>query len=516
MTTSDTITPGRTTPLRLGGFHRVSRVGGRDDKLRSPDFAKAAVDRWIESEGARLLDWRVSLDSSGAKSDEDVELEELIRKVESGELDGIVVAKLDRLSRLAPRRRLDLLERIGQERLFSATESNDLATPEGRMVRELFFLLARMEWEKAADNLAAAKAAAIERGAKLATRRPFGYRYGAGHVLEPVVLGELVDETEGIATVDEPAVVVELFELRSTGASYRDVLDLFEARSGRSSSAQTVAYMLANPVYVGRVEYGRRADTRLVKDDAHPAIVELELFELVQSVNAERGAKSGRAGGVGGRPTSYLGGIATCEACGGPLARSTNGHGRGAYRCADPRCARRASIGQDVLDSYVVDAILAWAGPLADEAVEVELAARGDRVVAEHRLAEGRRLRLAWAEDVERELRDAEGYRAGLAARDRMVEELEAAVEACGEASELEVAKATLRELLTGEPGDELELDELRRLFRIVLESVVVRRTPSFGAPASERVVVRIAGATVAPESSSSEDALDLGEKAAA
>src|SRR5215472_17427182 len=55
--------------LRLGGFHRVSDVGGRGDKLRSPEFAKAAVDRWLEhpdgaaSNGARLVEWRVSLDS---------------------------------------------------------------------------------------------------------------------------------------------------------------------------------------------------------------------------------------------------------------------------------------------------------------------------------------------------------------------------------------------------------------------------------------------------------------------
>ena len=275
--------------LRLGGFHRVSDVGGRDDKLRSPEFAKAAVDRWLEhpdgaaSNGARLVEWRVSLDSSGDKSDQDAELEALIVKVEAGELDGIVVAKLDRLSRLAPRRRLDLLERIGEERLFSATESNDVSTPEGRFVRRMFFELARLEWERYARNWETAKVSAIAKGVAIARDAAFGYRFDELHryVVEPA----------------EAAIVVELFELRAAGGSWTELLEAFERRTGRSTSRQTMSALVRSRVYLGEVAYrsrdGENAD--LVNVDAHEAIVELDLFETVQRVNAERaGDKQGR------------------------------------------------------------------------------------------------------------------------------------------------------------------------------------------------------------------------------
>src|SRR5262252_4208849 len=292
----------QTRRLRLGGFHRVSDVGGRDDKLRSPEFAKAAVDRWLEhpdgaaSAGATLVEWRVSLDSSGDKSDQDAELEALIVRVEAGELDGIVVAKLDRLSRLAPRRRLDLLERIGAERLFSATESNDVSTPEGQFVRELFFSLARMEWQRYANNWTTAKINAIERGVAIARDAAFGYRFDDLHryVIEPA----------------EAVVVVELFELRAAGGSWSELVEAFERMTGRETSRQTMSALVRSRVYLGEVAYG----DELVNVDAHEAIVELDLFEAVQRVNAERAGDPQRKNrGHSGRSFSFLGGVAKCE-----------------------------------------------------------------------------------------------------------------------------------------------------------------------------------------------------------
>ena len=497
MTARETTTKGGRRQ-KLGGLVRVSRVAGRDDKLRSPDQQTAAIERFAETEAAIVDEVVVLLDVSGSKVDEDAELDRLIGRVEDGELDGIVVAKLDRLSRLAPRRRLDLLERLGEDRLFSATESNDVSTPEGRMVRELFFLLARMEWEKKRDDLALAKANAIERGVKLSTVAPFGYRFAAGRVLE-VVAGEA-------------AIVVEMFELRAAGASFGDVLDLFEARTGRSSSRQTIAELLRNEAYLGRVVYGRRDDTRLERDGAHEAIVDVDLFDRVQAVGVERGWSEERRGGAGGRPTSRFGGIATCAACGAGLGRTTsNGGATSSYRCTNPKCSSRASIGEAALDDYVIATILEELGEAADVDVEVELDAIGDRVVLEHRLGEAKASRLAWSADVERELADPAGYKAGLEARDGLVSKLERALEELGEASELEVAHSTLREALLGET--ELELEELRRLLRVALDSVVVRRTPRRGAPASERVEVLLASSA---DGASSEDARELVAKAAA
>src|SRR5262245_31462505 len=171
---------------RYAGFGRVSRVAGRDDKLRSPELQTAAVVAFATSEGVALEEMVVELDVSGNKVDRaSAELERLIRRVEAGELDGIIVPKLDRLSRLPARQRIELVERIGNERLLSATESNDVATPEGRFVRELFFSIARMEWERYAQGFATAKANAIAAGVAIARRPAFGLAFDGEHRYVP-------------------------------------------------------------------------------------------------------------------------------------------------------------------------------------------------------------------------------------------------------------------------------------------------------------------------------------------
>ena len=480
----------RNSGLPWLGLGRVSRVGDRDEKLRSPEQQRAAVDGFASREGLEVAETVILVDVSGSRIDEELELERLIGLVERGEAAGIIVPKLDRLSRLPARRRLDLLERIGNERLLSASESNDVSTPAGRFVRELFFGLARMEWEQKAETIELAKRNAVERGAYIANRAPFGYRFGPGHVLEVVEA--------------EAPIVVELFELRATGASWGTVLELFEQRTGRSSHRQTVAHMLKNRAYIGAVVYGSENEgTLLVNESAHPAVVDLDLWERVQSVNEERSGLGPGEGHHAGAPVSLLAGIATCAGCGRGLVKSAGSGGRrDVYRCPSTaaKCAARASIAVEELDRYVVESLFAWAGEVADEPIVVELEHREDRAGAEYRFAEAERVAFEYEQNVELELeigRDA--YAAGRQARRALVERRRQELDAIGEASELEEIRTTLRHV-----WPELELEERRRLLRVALFGpVVVRRTPRAGAPVVERASLsfEVAGALPEPPS---------------
>ena len=474
----------------FAGYGRVSRVGGRDERLRSPELMTRLMRTFAEAERIELAEVVIELDVSGSRTDESAELERLVQLVEAGELDGIVVPKLDRLSRLKARQRVELVERIGDERLLSATESNDVSTPEGRFVRELFFSLARMEWERAAGNFERAKELAIASGVSIAKRAAFGLRHDETHRYVP-------------APKREVRTLVELFELRAAGGSYAEVADLFEQRTGRSTSTQTMSELLANRVYLGELRHGA-----YVNASAHKAIVPLELFEAAQATTAERRVERSWSG----RRTTLLAGVARCEACGAGLTRSTSNRGASVvYRCPNRKCSARASIGLDVLDEYVVGAVLEEVGPAADELVELELELghTGDRIVAEHRLEEARRVLVAWAADVEAELEDGAAYRAGLQAREQLVAKRERELVELGEATEVELARATVRGALDG--SEAFDVDERRRLLAVVLDGVVVRKTPRAGAPASERVELFFAPATGARL----EDATELVEQLA-
>ena len=494
MTRDDTTQAGRMqagtrgAPKILAGYRRVSRQGDRaDERFRSPTFQRELLDRWADGEGVALRHLKAEVDVSGSSAKRDV-LETIIRAIEAGELDGIAVAKLDRLARLAPRDRVELFDRIEAAGgvVLSASETLDASTPEGRFARDVFLGVARMQWEKYAEQFASAKENAIELGIAIKSVAPFGYRF---------------DDRHGLEVVAEEAVLVrELFELRESGAAFADVLAHFERATGRRSSRQTMAAMLVNRSYLGELHYGKRE--ALANLSAHEAIVDVELFEAVQAVNVARSA--GRGPTVG-KAKSLLAGIAKCQECGTGLIRTRTGSRKAySYKCPSEtrHCAARAYIQADALEAFVVERVLDWAGSVAEAEVEVELE-RGpaDRDQAERRLGEAEASLLAWSIDLVMQDRNAAAYAAGLAAREERVELRRNELEALGQASELESARSTIREALAGD--SELETDERtaerRRLLAVVLDGVVVRRMPYRGAGVAERAEILFARST--PES---------------
>ena len=474
-------------PKILAGYRRVSRQGDRaDERFRSPTFQRELLDRWATGEGVALRHFKAEVDVSGSSAKRDV-LETIIRAIEAGELDGIAVAKLDRLARLAPRDRVELFDRIEAAGgvVLSASENLDASTPEGRFARDVFLGVARMQWEKYAEQFAIAKESAVELGIAIKSVAPFGYRFRT--------VATKTAPVHSLEVVAEEAVLVrELFELRLAGASYGDVLAAFEQATGRSSYRSTMRAMLENRAYLGELRYGREVE--LVNAGAHEAIVALELFEAVQATNQ---ARSGGRGVAVGKAKSLLAGIVKCEGCGRGLVRTRTGSARTyAYKCPNDsrHCSARAHIGAEALEAFVVDETIEWAGAIAELEVEAVVEhAPDDRDQAELRLAEAEASLLAWSVDLAMQDRNAGAYAAGLQAREQRVELRRSELAALGQASELEVARSSIRQALAGE---ELETDEKRRLLSVAIARLVVRRLPRRGASVAERVGLDFASST--------------------
>lgn len=438
---------------RLGGYIRVSRVGERDERLRSPDFQRSGITVKASATDVDVAWFAPELDVSGSKKTRAI-LDAIVEQIEGGELDGIIVYNLSRLSRLAPRDRVELVERIESAGgvIVSACESFDPTTPEGRFQRDLFFSLARLEWEKSAAGFDVAKRNAVEQGIAIKARAPFGLRVGDDRRLE---------------ATDDAETVRELFRRRAAGTSWRELAAWFAGATGRKVAPATLAGMIENRAYVGEVIYGS-----LVNGDAHPAIVELELFEAAQRPSADWAA---------GRPTkaagarTLLSGIARCGSCGGRLGSSSAGNGRRVYRCSNAHCEGRVAILQPALDVYVEAALLDWAGPVADEALEVELG-ESDRVGA--RRAELVQRRLDAELGLETFVTSELGLEPALFA-------LEAELAGLGEASELERIRTTLRAA-----WPVLPVDERRRLLGAVVSELVVGRGVRGHSNIAERVRV--------------------------
>src|SRR5215831_5299118 len=188
----------------FAAYIRVSRVGDREERLRSPKLQRQAIERFAQAEGLEIEWFKPELDVSGSKARRPV-LDEILTRIHSGQLGGIVVSKLDRLSRLRPRERVLLFEEVEDAGavILSASEQLDPSTPEGRFARDVFLGVARMQWEKYREGWERAKESAVADGIPIQNRPATGYRR-AGRKLVP-------DE------VTAPF-VRRVFEMRAEGA----------------------------------------------------------------------------------------------------------------------------------------------------------------------------------------------------------------------------------------------------------------------------------------------------------
>src|SRR5690348_4805918 len=87
-------------PQRNDGCIRVSRVAGRDgESFISPEVQREQIKASGKLRGVEVAAWHEDLDQSGGLVDRPG-LDPLLARIESGETEGVIVAKLDRLSRL--------------------------------------------------------------------------------------------------------------------------------------------------------------------------------------------------------------------------------------------------------------------------------------------------------------------------------------------------------------------------------------------------------------------------------
>lgn len=481
MSAQDPTTPtGRMQPTRrqppiYAGYVRVSSQGSReDDRFRSPTFQADLVERFGAAEGLALRMFPAEIDVSGSDPRRAV-LDDIVTRIESGELAGVIVSKLDRLSRLKPLDRLELFERIENAggAVFSASENIDVSTPEGRFARDVFLGIARMQWEKYRDDFEHVRRSSVLEGVAPQPRAPFGYRF---------------DERHRFAIVDEEAEVVRsLFELRSGKASFGDCVDYFDSATGRTGSRTLIRDILSNRAYRGELHWG----TLPPNLSAHVPIIDEELFEQVQRVNEERSRASGFRGG--GKRKTLLAGLARCAACESKMTRLMRANGRWSYRCENRRCTERTAIPGPALDEFVIEKVIEWAGPSADRIVEVELSQDRShkRELAERRLEEAELRLIEWAENVDEEEANPDTYTAGLEARRERRDLRRRQLEALGQADEFEVARSTIRRALAGQPDEQLDTDLQRRLLAVPLEAVYVGRSAYRGASVESRVTLR-------------------------
>lgn len=200
-------------------------------------------------------------------------LQAMLRAVEAGKLDHIVVYKLDRLSR-------NLLDFLTMQQSFeahkcslaSATEMLDTSTSIGRAMLHILGVFAQMERERIRERIRDKLRATRQAGLWGGGLPPYGYKCNEQRL-------EVVEEAA--------AIVRRVFAMRKDGIMPREIAATLNedgvqyvstlTKAARRWQTPQIVKMLTHPVYAGYVPYHDQ-----LFEGKHTAIISRKTWEKVQ------------------------------------------------------------------------------------------------------------------------------------------------------------------------------------------------------------------------------------------
>ena len=272
-------------------------------------------------------------------------LESLMEDCRRRKIQAVLVTALDRITR-SLRDLIKLVDFFQQHnvRFISITQNIDSSSSFGRFMRDLLGLIARLEREVVAERVSGDMRHRALLGKWNGGTVPFGYTTYHRRAEELIGQGIPEDEARKIAgqRVPEPKklypdpeeaeVLKRIFETFIQTRSIRKTTHTLNSlgiktRNGTAWAPSSVHRILANPLYIGRISYGKtRVDLETGKlnkaDEAewsivkgqHQSLVPEGLFKQAQDILESTRQKPTRA-----IYTYLLSGILYCGKCGGKM-----------------------------------------------------------------------------------------------------------------------------------------------------------------------------------------------------
>jgi len=343
----------RTLKIRCAIYTRKSSEEGLDLEFNSLDAQRESAEAFIASqkcEGWTCLPTRYDDGGFSGGNVERPGLQKLLADIETGEIDCIVVYKVDRLSRslLDFARIMEIFERHNVS-FVSVTQQFNTTHSMGRLTLNILLSFAQFEREIIGERIRD-KIAAQRRKGKWTGGKP--------------VLGYDVDRSEAspklVVNAVEAARVMQIFEwyielgsllsvlkeINSHGWTYKTwVSKKGRPMGGLSFDKSSLHRLLTNPVYIGKIRHKEE-----VYNGEHEPIVDAKLFDEVQ----QRLRRNGNGQATRNKHGALLKGLLHCSACGRAMTHTFTSKQNRRYRYY--ACTRAINQGREACPTQYLPA----------------------------------------------------------------------------------------------------------------------------------------------------------------
>jgi site-specific DNA recombinase len=267
--------------IRCAIYTRKSSEEGLDQDFNSLDAQHESCAAYVASqkaEGWVLVPTRYDDGGLSGGTLERPGLLRLLTDIETGNVDQIVVYKIDRLTRALSdfAKIVDRLDAAGAS-FVSVTQSFNTATSMGRLTLNMLLSFAQFEREVTAERIRDKIAASKKKGLWMGGTVPFGY--------QPVGRSLKIDETEAPIIRHIYALYRDLSSVRAVAERAEELgyrTRVRSATSGNSTGGQSFArghihQILTNPLYAGRIRHREK-----IYEGLHLPIIEPERWEDIQ------------------------------------------------------------------------------------------------------------------------------------------------------------------------------------------------------------------------------------------
>ena len=320
------------------------------------------------------------------------EMLRLLADVEKRRWAGVLCMDIDRLARgdSADQARISRTFRISGTLIITPSRIYDTTRDSDEEYVDFELFMARREYKAISRRIMRGRIASAQEGHFIGSTPPFGYdkvrvKNGRGYTLEPN---------------GESGTVKLIFSLCIRGigscaiARRLDEMGILP-RSGGAWSGASVADILRNPVYCGKIRWRFRREERISRDGVvtvrrrkdpgcilvqglHPALISESDFDTAQQAMSHRRNPPGKQS-VGLR--NPLSGLVYCGVCGSLMTRLGGGKGCDILRCPGRNCGN-ISAKLEQVESAVVEGLKRWLGDVRVDITQTDAAVSDELSVA--------------------------------------------------------------------------------------------------------------------------------------